>query len=71
MVFEQFIIIFDITFVKDCLNVGKWGQILGLKAPHGERGRYGYWQGERYYYNEDALQIFLDHCDDIRDDEDY
>lgn len=52
-------------------NVGKWGQILGLKAPRGERGRYGYWQGERYYYNEDALRIFLDHYDDIRDDEDY
>lgn len=52
-------------------SVGKWGQILGLKAPHGERGRYGYWQGERYYYNEDALRIFLDHQDDIRDDEDY
>lgn len=52
-------------------NVGKWGQILGLKAPHGERGRYGYWQGDRYYYNEDALRIFLDHHDDIRDDEDY
>jgi Rha family phage regulatory protein len=51
-------------------NVGKWGQILGLKAPHGERGRYGYWQGERYYYNEDALRIFLDHYDDIRDSED-
>lgn len=51
-------------------NVGKWGQILGLKAPRGERGRYGYWQGERYYYNEDALRIFLDHHDDIRD-EDY
>lgn len=50
-------------------NVGKWGQILGLKAPHGERGRYGYWQGERYYYNEDALRIFLDHYDDIRDDD--
>ena len=52
-------------------NVGKWGQILGLKAPHGERGRYGYWQGDRYYYNEDALRIFLDHHDDIRDEEDY
>lgn len=52
-------------------NVGKWGQILGLKAPHGERGRYGYWQGERYYYNEDALRIFLDHYDDIQNDEDY
>lgn len=50
-------------------NVGKWGQILGLKAPHGERGRYGYWQGDRYYYNEDALRIFLDHHDDIRDDD--
>ena len=50
-------------------NVGKWGQILGLKAPHGERGRYGYWQGDRYYYNEDALRIFLDHYDDIRDDD--
>lgn len=23
-------------------NVGKWGQMLGLKAPRGERGRYGY-----------------------------
>lgn len=52
-------------------NVGKWGQILGLKAPHGERGRYGYWQGDRYYYNEEALRIFLDHHDDILDDEDY
>ncbi|WP_432226905.1 Rha family transcriptional regulator [Limosilactobacillus fermentum] len=50
-------------------NVGKWGQMLGLKAPRGERCRYGYWQDDRYYYNEDALQIFLDHRDDIRDDD--
>lgn len=52
-------------------NVGKWGQMLGLKAPRGERCRYGYWQDDRYYYNEDALQIFLDHRDDILGDEDY
>lgn len=52
-------------------NVGKWGQILGLKAARGERGRYGYWQDDRYYYNEDALRIFLDHRDDILGEEDY
>lgn len=52
-------------------NVGKWGQMLGLKAPRGERCRYGYWQDDRYYYNEDALQIFLDHRDDILGDEEY
>lgn len=52
-------------------KVGKWGQILGLKAPRGERCRYGYWQDDRYYYNEDALQIFLDHRDDILGEEDY
>ena len=52
-------------------NVGKWGQMLGLKAPRGERCRYGYWQDDRYYYNEDALQIFLDHRDDILGEEDY
>ena len=52
-------------------NVGKWGQMLGLKAPRGERCRYGYWQDDRYYYNEDALKIFLDHRDDILGDEDY
>ena len=52
-------------------NVGKWGQMLGLKAPHGERGRYGYWQDDRYYYNEDALRVFLDHRDDILGEEDY
>lgn len=52
-------------------NVGKWGQMLGLKAPRGERGRYGYWQDDRYYYNEDALRVFLDHRDDILGEEDY
>lgn len=52
-------------------NVGKWGQMLGLKAARGERGRYGYWQDDRYYYNEDALRIFLDHRDDILGEEDY
>lgn len=52
-------------------NVGKWGQMLGLKAPRGERCRYGYWQDDRYYYNEDALRIFLDHRDDILGEEDY
>ena len=52
-------------------NVGKWGQMLGLKAPRGERCRYGYWQDDRYYYNEDALQIFLDHRDEILGEEDY
>lgn len=52
-------------------NVGKWGQMLGLKAPRGERCRYGYWQDDRYYYNEDALQIFLNHRDDILGEEDY
>lgn len=52
-------------------NVGKWGQMLGLKAAHGERGRYGYWQDDRYYYNEDALRVFLDHRDDILGEEDY
>ena len=50
-------------------NVGKWGQMLGLKAARGERGRYGYWQDDRYYYNEDALRIFLDHRDDILGEE--
>lgn len=24
-------------------NIGKWGQILGLKAPKGHRSQYGYW----------------------------
>lgn len=52
-------------------NVGKWGQMLGLKAVRGERGRYGYWQDDRYYYNEDALRVFLDHRDDILGEEDY
>lgn len=52
-------------------NVGKWGQMLGLKAARGERGRYGYWQDDRYYYNEDALRIFLDHRDDILGEEEY
>lgn len=52
-------------------NVGKWGQMLGLKAARGERGRYGYWQDDRYYYNEDALRIFLDHRNDILGEEDY
>lgn len=52
-------------------NVGKWGQMLGLKAARGERGRYGYWQDDRYYYNEDALRVFLDHRDDILGEEDY
>ena len=52
-------------------NVGKWGQMLGLKAARGERGRYGYWQDDRYYYNEEALRVFLDHRDDILGEEDY
>lgn len=50
-------------------NVGKWGQILGLKAPKGHRSQYGYWSGDRYYYNEKAIEKFQEHKKEIVDDD--
>lgn len=49
-------------------QIGIWGQRLGLKAPHGERNRYGYWKDGRYYYNQMAFQEMIDHQDEILDD---
>lgn len=49
-------------------NIGKWGQILGLKAPKGHRNQYGYWSGERYYYNEKAIDKFQQHKKEIVED---
>ena len=51
-------------------NIGKWGQILGLKAPKGHRSQYGYWSGDRYYYNEKAIEKFQEHKKEIVDDDD-
>lgn len=50
-------------------NIGKWGQILGLKAPKGHRSQYGYWSGNRYYYNEKAIEKFQEHKKEIVDDD--
>lgn len=50
-------------------NIGKWGQILGLKAPKGHRSQYGYWSGDRYYYNERAIEKFQEHKKEIVDDD--
>lgn len=50
-------------------NIGKWGQILGLKAPKGHRSQYGYWSGDRYYYNEKAIKKFQEHKKEIIDDD--
>lgn len=50
-------------------NIGKWGQILGLKAPKGHRNQYGYWSGERYYYNEKAINKFQQHKKEIVEDD--
>lgn len=50
-------------------NIGKWGQILGLKAPKGRRSQYGYWSGDRYYYNEKAIEKFQEHKKEIVDDD--
>lgn len=50
-------------------NIGKWGQILGLKAPKGHRNQYGYWSGERYYYNEKAIDKFQQHKQEIVEDD--
>lgn len=50
-------------------NIGKWGQILGLKAPKGHRNQYGYWSGERYYYNEKAIDKFQQHKKEIVEDD--
>lgn len=50
-------------------NIGKWGQILGLKAPKGHRSQYGYWSGDRYYYNEKAIEKFQEHKKEIVDDD--
>lgn len=46
-------------------TVGIWGQRLGLKAPHGMRGPYGYWKNNQYFYNEQGIQMLLDHKDEI------
>lgn len=50
-------------------NIGKWGQILGLKAPKGHRNQYGYWSGEQYYYNEKAIDKFQQHKKEIVEDD--
>lgn len=50
-------------------NIGKWGQILGLKAPKGHRSQYGYWSGDRYYYNEKAIEKFQEHKKETVDDD--
>lgn len=50
-------------------NIGKWGQILGLKAPKGHCSQYGYWSGDRYYYNEKAIEKFQEHKKEIVDDD--
>lgn len=50
-------------------NIGKWGQILGLKAPKGHRNQYGYWSGEWYYYNEKAIDKFQQHKKEIVEDD--
>lgn len=50
-------------------NIGKRGQILGLKAPKGHRSQYGYWSGDRYYYNEKAIEKFQEHKKEIVDDD--
>ena len=46
-------------------TIGIWGQRLGLKAPHGMRGPYGYWKNNQYFYNEQGVQMLLDHKDEI------
>lgn len=46
-------------------TIGIWGQRLGLKAPHGMRGPYGYWKNNQYFYNEQGVQVLLDHKDEI------
>lgn len=46
-------------------TIGIWGQRLGLKAPHGMRGPYGYWKNNQYFYNEQGIQMLLDHKDEI------
>lgn len=46
-------------------NVGVWGQRLGLKAPRGMNGRYGYWNGNRYFYNEAGFNDIINHRDEI------
>ena len=50
-------------------TIGIWGQRLGLKAPKGMTNRYGYWKGNRYYYNQLAVQNFYEHQAAIIDDE--
>lgn len=50
-------------------TIGIWGQRLGLKAPKGTTNRYGYWKGNRYYYNQLAVQNFYEHQAAIVDDE--
>lgn len=50
-------------------TIGIWGQRLGLKAPKGMTNRYGYWKGNRYYYNQLAVQNFYEHQAAIVDDE--
>ncbi len=50
-------------------TIGIWGQRLGLKAPKGMTNHYGYWKGNRYYYNQLAVQNFYEHQADIVEDE--
>ena len=50
-------------------TIGIWGQRLGLKAPKGMTNRYGYWKGNRYYYNQLAVQNLYEHQAAIVDDE--
>lgn len=50
-------------------TIGIWGQRLGLKAPKGTTNRYGYWKGNRYYYNQLAVQNFYEHQANIVEDE--
>lgn len=50
-------------------TIGIWGQRLGLKAPKGMTNHYGYWKGNRYYYNQLAVQNFYEHQAAIIDDE--
>lgn len=52
----------------DPYTIGIWGQRLGLKAPKGTAGRYGYWKNDRYYYNQLAFNNMVDHQEDILGD---
>ena len=63
---NRFVTVFSLNELGvSAYTVGIWGQRLGLKAPHGMRGPYGYWKNNQYFYNEQGIQMLLDHKDEI------